>query len=154
MQLSEYQTEAIKTAIYPADAKLLYPLLGLAGEAGEVLQNFTDKIDFGNNFNLKNAFTAFVEAAKNCEKVKKLIRDTKTEYIQNEVNDIKPQVDVLLQDEEFIKETGKEIGGNLWYVSAVANDLGLSLGDIGDINIAQLKSRQERGKLNGSGSNR
>jgi NTP pyrophosphatase (non-canonical NTP hydrolase) len=36
MELSTYQKEANKTAVYPQDAKIIYPALGLAGEAGEV----------------------------------------------------------------------------------------------------------------------
>ena len=33
---NSYQRTANKTAIYPAEHKILYPALGLAGEAGEV----------------------------------------------------------------------------------------------------------------------
>jgi len=32
----EFQAAAVKTAIYPEETKVLYPALGLAGEAGEV----------------------------------------------------------------------------------------------------------------------
>ena len=32
----EYQEKALKTAVYPAGMKIIYPALGLAGEAGEV----------------------------------------------------------------------------------------------------------------------
>ena len=34
--MNDYQIQARKTAIYPANAKITYPALGLAGEAGEV----------------------------------------------------------------------------------------------------------------------
>jgi NTP pyrophosphatase (non-canonical NTP hydrolase) len=37
MLLNEYQTNAIKTAIYPKELAILYPTLGLAGEFGEVV---------------------------------------------------------------------------------------------------------------------
>jgi NTP pyrophosphatase (non-canonical NTP hydrolase) len=36
LTLSDYQNASAKTAIYPAGASILYPALGLAGEAGEV----------------------------------------------------------------------------------------------------------------------
>ena len=38
MDLTEYQEDAIETAIYPDNAKILYPTLGLVGEAGEVAE--------------------------------------------------------------------------------------------------------------------
>ena len=36
MTLNEYQTAALKTAVYPDTQNIIYPCLGLAGEAGEV----------------------------------------------------------------------------------------------------------------------
>ena len=36
MQFDEYQRKSIEFAIYPATHRILYPALGLAGEAGEV----------------------------------------------------------------------------------------------------------------------
>lgn len=37
IQFDEYQEEAAETAIYPTQYSILYPALGLANEAGEVL---------------------------------------------------------------------------------------------------------------------
>lgn len=34
--MNDYQRQAATTAIYPASVQVLYPTLGLAGEAGEV----------------------------------------------------------------------------------------------------------------------
>ena len=36
MELNEYQRKSVEFAIYPATHRVLYPSLGLAGEAGEV----------------------------------------------------------------------------------------------------------------------
>ncbi len=36
MQIDDYQNNAKATAIYPKEHKIMYPALGLAGEAGEV----------------------------------------------------------------------------------------------------------------------
>ena len=36
MELNEYQKAALETAIYPESQKIIYPTLGLTGEAGEV----------------------------------------------------------------------------------------------------------------------
>lgn len=36
ISLNQYQRMALETAIYPDDYKVVYPALGLAGEAGEV----------------------------------------------------------------------------------------------------------------------
>lgn len=36
MTLDEYQQHALGTAIYPAEQRIVYPTLGLTGEAGEV----------------------------------------------------------------------------------------------------------------------
>ena len=107
MTLNEYQGAAIATAIYPRDKAILYPTLGLVGEAGEV-----------------------------AEKVKKVLRDDGGDF-SGKRDDI-----------------AKELSDVLWYVAALACDLGYPLNEIANINLNQLASRAERGVLSGSGDER
>lgn len=72
------------------------------------------------------------EAGEYSEKVKKLIRDGKLD---------KPLA-------------AKELGDVLWYLTRSANELGLSLQDIAEINVVKLLDRQTRGVLSGSGDER
>lgn len=48
MDFSSYQKRAKSTAIYPEAYKLVYPALGLAGEAGEVAEKIKKSIRDGN----------------------------------------------------------------------------------------------------------
>lgn len=54
----------------------------------------------------------------------------------------------------FQFELAKELGDVLWYISALANDIGFSLESIAKFNLEKLESRVARGKLQGSGDNR
>ncbi len=67
MDFTTYQQKSRETAIYKSELKLLYPALGLAGEAGEV-----------------------------CEKIKKIYRDKDGEMSSNDRLDIRKELgDVL-----------------------------------------------------------
>ncbi len=44
MDFFEYQTNAKSTAIYPREAAVTYPLIGLAGEVGEILNKYKKTI--------------------------------------------------------------------------------------------------------------
>ena len=85
------------------------------------------------------------EAGEVADKVKKVIRDTVLLIDANGA--------IIIPDDKRI-ELAKEIGDVLWYCATLANDLGMKLGDVAQMNIDKLKSRQERGKLSGSGDNR
>ena len=47
MRFDDYQEEAKKTAIYPDQYRVVYPALGLAGEAGEVAEKVKKHIRDG-----------------------------------------------------------------------------------------------------------
>lgn len=52
------------------------------------------------------------------------------------------------------KNLTKELGDILWYIAVVAHDLGIPLEEVAAANVEKLRSRLERGALQGSGDNR
>ena len=54
MNFNEYQTLAISTAIYSEKWKIIYPALGLCGEAGEVAEKIKKNIRDGAKDSFKN----------------------------------------------------------------------------------------------------
>ena len=81
------------------------------------------------------------EAGEVAGKIKKLMRD------QNKFSpaDLSAEDRVVLQ---------KEIGDVLWYVTILADEIGLSLEDIAAANLEKLQGRQGRDTLTGDGDDR
>lgn len=77
------------------------------------------------------------EAGEIAEKIKKMIRD-----------------DAGVLTEERKQTLIKELGDVLWYVSALAREIGSSLDEVANTNITKLHSRLKRNKLHGDGDNR
>ena len=106
--LEGYQAFVRSTKAYDPEYQLVYPILGLANEAGEV-----------------------------AGKLKKIMRDENGQLSQ-----------------ESFKALVAELGDVLWYVTATADDLGITISDIFYENYQKLSSRKARGVIKGSGDNR
>jgi NTP pyrophosphatase (non-canonical NTP hydrolase) len=78
------------------------------------------------------------EAGECAEKVKKLLRDHGG-IIPNDA-----WKDALL----------RELGDTLWYVAAMANELGMSLEAVAERNLQKIEGRRISGTLQGSGDDR
>lgn len=78
--------------------------------------------------------------------------------LAGEAGELANQVKKCWRDGEIYagKEEGmkKEIGDVLWYVAAVATELGVSLDTAAHANVEKLRSRAQRGVLGGSGDDR
>lgn len=74
--------------------------------------------------------------------------------LAGEAGEIANKVKKVIRDGRSTDGIADELGDVLWYLAAVANELGADLGDIADANLAKLASRAKRGKLGGSGDNR
>ncbi len=77
------------------------------------------------------------EAGECAEKVKKAIRD-----------------DGGVLTDERRAALAAELGDVLWYVAQLATEAGLDLAEIAEDNLAKLRSRRDRGVLQGSGDAR
>jgi NTP pyrophosphatase (non-canonical NTP hydrolase) len=77
------------------------------------------------------------EAGEIAQKLKKLLRDKGG-----------------VSDADFEEAMAKELGDVLWYVAALASEIGYHLADVAGMNLQKLSSRQERGTLKGSGDER
>lgn len=77
------------------------------------------------------------EAGEVAGKVKKVIRDN-----GGIIDDVKKA------------DIASELGDVLWYLTQICTELGLPLSQVAQGNLDKLFSRQDRGKLGGSGDNR
>lgn len=173
--LDDYQQQSRTTAVYPgvADDQLLYPLLGLMGEVGEVADKLFESISdtYGRYSHpvvmlvamityLGEAAQIFKKAWRDnggeipTEKSLKLrdalenLRDDATKLQVNGPVDLRPLREAL--PEGF----SAELGGVLWYLAALASEANLTLGAVGSQNLEKLASRQQRGVIQGDGDDR
>jgi NTP pyrophosphatase (non-canonical NTP hydrolase) len=80
--------------------------------------------------------------------------------LNGEAGEIAEEAGKALRDDRGLytherqKRIRKEIGDVCWYVSQLCSEFGFKLEEIMQENLDKLLSRQERGVLKGSGSNR
>jgi len=73
----------------------------------------------------------------------------------NEAGEVQGKIKKMLRDGTFDKDAiAAEIGDVLWYIAALCRDLEIDMAEVALKNLAKLKSRQERGTLQGSGDKR
>lgn len=80
--------------------------------------------------------------------------------LANEAGEVGGKLKKVIRDNNGVinddqrQDISKELGDVLWYIAQLASELDINLDDVASQNIAKLASRQQRGKLTGSGDNR
>ncbi len=75
--------------------------------------------------------------------------------LASEAGEFAGKVKKMIRDGNYDTEAMiAELGDVLWYVARAAAELDVHLSDVAKDNVEKLKSRQDRGKLKGSGDNR
>ncbi len=157
MELHEYQTKCLETAIYPEQYKIAYPCLGLIGEIGEFVEKSkVDPKELGDIMwycailtNDLGAVLAFSELTpkittiglskgmltviglKIAEKVKKVLRD------KSEISGVLININQIVTVIKQICELNS-----------------IDFNFVLESNIMKLQSRKQRGVLGGSGDDR
>jgi NTP pyrophosphatase (non-canonical NTP hydrolase) len=80
--------------------------------------------------------------------------------LAGEAGEVAEKFGKIIRDQEGVicgenrTAIAKELGDVLWYVAALCTELDLDMDQVAQWNIKKLQSRQERGKLKGSGDER
>ena len=158
MNFSEYQEKVKGFAVYGEAPKVIYSLFGLAGEIGEIYQEFFDVAqDLDKDYsdspssNLFNMLAILADEGHRYGKISKKIRDDKWKeeesvaFYQEFRSRITPELRSKLK---------KEIGDVLWFLADLSSSLDINLQESADGNISKLESRKARGVISGSGNDR
>lgn len=79
--------------------------------------------------------------------------------LAGEAGEVANKVKKILRGDRPLDETAKaviskEVGDVMWYLAAVADELGVSLGEVAESNLAKLAARAEQGTIKGDGDDR
>jgi NTP pyrophosphatase (non-canonical NTP hydrolase) len=161
LTFNKYQEVAKTTATYADSSTAVYPILGLVGEAGEVAEKMRDGIWKGNKptdpveARVYDALSLAIITGRLCERLKKEIRDKGFLDTSPDGRDrIMAAYKEMIENETVVGELAKELGDVDWYMSDLASNLNLKLGDVAQKNMDKLLSRKARGVIQGSGDNR
>jgi len=142
MNLSEYQKKAATTAIYP--------------DMFEIVREFSEQH--------KDEFVMFADLIGTIDSKAWAPHIPNLYYptlgLAGEAGEISNKVKKIMRDDCGVVTDEKredligELGDVMWYLAALATELGIDLDEVAEKNIEKLFSRKERGKLQGSGDDR
>lgn len=85
--------------------------------------------------------------------------------LAGEAGEFSEHVGKAIRDDNFLVDTHdlteerealmlKELGDVMWYIAAAAHEMGYTLSEVAECNIAKLEDRRKRNALRGSGDTR
>lgn len=174
MKLNDYQTGAIRTAIYPG--KLAYPTLGLCGEVGELTaacilkdkKNTPKEIGDVLWYVANVAADAGLQLSEVCKrktfsyrnKARFWDRAEACENLTVEAGVVAENVKKTIRDHDGVLQENRQanikraLKAVVLALASIARDSETTLEKCAKMNLDKLRSRQERGKLKGSGDDR
>lgn len=144
LRMDDYQTQTQSTAMYPDFVKVLYPLLGLAGEVGEVVEKVLDAIFTeepkaeSDEALIYNSLKSIVKKTRACETLKKSVR--KGLYSEEQLGKLSELAKRLTQEQK--DAIMDEVSDVLWYVADVLYDLDYKMSDCAQHNMDKLAKRK------------
>ena len=125
MELNEYQERAMETCMASCD-NMAYMLTNLVAEVGELAGKIAKPIRKGNVCYRDNHLTPA--------------------HLFEE--------DDMIVFADMREEMAYEAGDVLWQLAGVIKRLGYTMEEVAQMNLDKLRSRAERGKIDGDGDNR
>ena len=147
-----YQEAATKTAVYPGQGAFLgltYATLGLAGEAGETVEQVKKTWRDDGVADPSERIISIIHGLRACD-VSHGLHD---EDIERAIDSVKRALHFELTEERRQKII-KELGDVLWYAAQICTELGVPMSEVAKLNIEKLAARQKADLLHGEGSDR
>lgn len=156
LTFDSYQHQAAEFAVYSPAHAVTYPLLGLVGEVGELVEKFLKLVPLPPGFTLPYQLREVVRVGLEAGKLAKRLRDSggypngeEDGVVARAVGESVGRNDPAVW-EGFCKE-GADIS---WMLAALYTDLQKSWGHYAQQNLAKLQDRKNRGVIRGSGDDR
>ncbi len=163
MDWNTYQAQAATTAVYPISAKLQYPVFGLCGEAGEVMERLKRSLRSGKPIDRDGLIDELGDVLWYISAICTDIGITLSAVVMPSGSDFTLVAAAI----RLYKTAGDIASGYLrgrlihpylpkavQMLSCIAHHLDFSMQDVMVRNLAKLKDRQERNKLQGEGGDR
>lgn len=149
MTLDEYQKAAVSFAVYPPEAAVVYPLLGLLEEVGEVAlvaEASVGEIRTIAAARVADRLATVIQPLFRCGQMAKRVRAADV--------DMAGMANLVALTPERLESIKREIGDVIWMAAALCEGLGTTLGEVAAANLTKLADRKARGVIKGEGDGR